>query len=873
MGKVNSIGKAYKFKALKVYASTEWVLDGKKYRTVFENLDTTYLYAELSFYNKLFDEEDWTADLTLKCFLKSGKNNNKELCNIHEKVDVSKEKNEIYFRQGWGADEPGSFWKRGDYFWEAWIDGEMVGTAEFHIEGEGQVTADNNPYFGLQSIRAFEGGWEYVKEDDRVYLKQFSKAATRYVWIEVNIENKATQPFYCEIFLFFYDKARQLKGTTSMVNYVNASSGASLSFATGWGNQNAGDTYKQDLYYVEVVFMENLLGTVPLHFKESQEEGDVEVFAPGMGQQGLLSSATGKKESIDDVLAELDQLIGLTSVKKQIREHISYIDFISIRKEKGFQDSEKIGLHSIFTGNPGTGKTTVVNMLGRIYKAMGLLTKGHVVEVGRAELVAEYIGQTAPKVKKKISEARGGILFIDEAYALFRKDDEKDFGREVIEILIKEMSDGKGDIAVMFAGYPTEMHDFLFSNPGLKSRINYSFNFDDYMPEELMQIIRHYAGKKKLIISPDADKEMNEIIIAEYRGRDRTFGNARMALSLVDESKMNMARRLMLKPNVRDLSEEELSTIEVIDVKEVHSTEEKKKLKLAVDEGLLNIALDDLNRLVGLNTIKTEMNELVKLVRYYNDLGKDVLNKFSLHTVFTGNPGTGKTTVARIIGQLYKALGLLERGNVIEVDRSELVAGYVGQTAIKTQAVIDSAMGGVLFIDEAYALTDNGGNDFGKEAVEVILKEMEDHRGEFALIVAGYPGPMSKFLLSNPGLKSRFDRVLNFPDYFENELLDIARGMFEVEGLLMDSDAEKHFLSLIAGMLKSRDEYFGNAREIRKITQTVIRRQNLRLASMESNLRTPQMIATIVKEDFNDIELPTSTQSGGPIGFKRSVEG
>ncbi|HBG71719.1 MAG: hypothetical protein A2W93_06590 [Bacteroidetes bacterium GWF2_43_63] len=869
MGKMSSIGKAYKFKALKVYASTEWVLDGKKYRKVFENLETTYLYAELSFYNKLFDEEDWTAEINLKCFSKDTKGNNKELCNIVEKLDVSKEKNEIYFRQGWGAEANGSFWKRGDYFWEAWIEGEMVGTAEFHVEGEGLVTQENNPYFNLQSMRVFEGGWNFVDEKERVYLKQFSKTDTKYVWVEVTIENKAAQPYYCEVFLFFYDKARQLKGTTSMLNYVNSSANAKLSFATGWGNNTGGDTYKQDLYYVEVVFMENLLGTIPLHFEETAEEGDVEVFAPGLIQNNALVNNAAKKENIEEVLAELDQLIGLSSVKKQIREHISYIDFISIRKEKGFQDSDKVSLHSIFTGNPGTGKTTVVNLLGRIYNTMGLLSKGHVIEVGRAELVAEYIGQTAPKVKKKISEAQGGILFIDEAYALYRKDDEKDFGHEVIEILIKEMSDGKGDIAIMFAGYPNEMHDFLFSNPGLKSRINYSFHFEDYLPDELLKIIHHYATKKKLIISPEAEKEMNDFVIAEYRSRDRTFGNARMALSLVDEAKMNMARRLMLKPNVRDLSEDELSTIHLSDVTEIRSREVKKKLKLAVDEGLLNIALNDLNHLVGLNLIKTEMNELVKLVRYYNDLGKDVLNKFSLHTVFTGNPGTGKTTVARIIGQLYKALGLLERGHVVEVDRSELVAGYIGQTAIKTQTVIDNAMGGVLFIDEAYALTDNGGNDFGKEAVEVLLKEMEDHRGEFAIIAAGYPGPMSKFLLSNPGLKSRFDRVLNFPDYTETELLDIARGMFETEGLLMDSDTEKHFLTLIADMLKKRDEYFGNAREIRKITQTVIRRQNLRLASMESSLRAPQMIATIIREDFNDIELPTSTQSGS-IGFKRS---
>ncbi len=873
MGKLKSIGDPYKFKSLKVYASTEWLAEGKKYRKVFENLETTYLYAELCFYNKLFDEEDWTANVVLKCFLKNGKNDPKEICSIEEKTEVSKERNEIFVRQGWGADEAGSFWKRGDYYWEAWLDGTLIGTTEFYVESAGLVSAGSNPYFNLQGIKVFEGGWEYVEESDRVYLKSFSKVDTRYAWVEVNIETLTDEPWYCEIFLNFFDAARQLKGSTSMLNYVEGKSGKSLSFASGWGNRNAGDTYKRELYYVEIVFMDNLIATVPLRFGESHEEGEVEVYAPGTITGGK-HEATGssKTENVEEVLTELDALIGLTSVKKQIREHISYIDFIRLRQEKGFQESEKVSLHSIFTGNPGTGKTTVVNMLGRIYKAMGLLSKGQVIEVGRAELVAEYIGQTAPKVKKKVAEARGGILFIDEAYALFRKDDEKDFGHEVIEVLIKEMSDGKGDIAIMFAGYPQEMHDFLFSNPGLKSRINYSFHFDDYLPDELMQIMRHYAQKKKLILSAEADLALTDVIVSEYRNRDRTFGNARLAISLVDEAKMNMARRLMNMPNVRDLGDEVLSTISLTDVREMKVHEEKKKLRLSIDEGLLSIALGDLNKLTGLQTVKTDMGELVKLVRYYNDLGKDVLNKFSMHTVFTGNPGTGKTTVARIIGQIYKALGMLERGHVVEVDRSELVAGYVGQTAIKTQEVIDRAMGGVLFIDEAYALTDNtSGNDFGKEAVEVILKEMEDHRGQFAIIAAGYPGPMNKFLLMNPGLKSRFDRVMNFPDYNETELFDIARGMFAAEGLLMDTDAENFFRNAIQSMLKNRDEYFGNAREIRKITATVIRRQNLRLASVDSGLRTPQMIATITKEDFSDMVLPSSGTSG-PVGFKRSSE-
>ncbi|PKP04499.1 MAG: AAA family ATPase [Bacteroidetes bacterium HGW-Bacteroidetes-6] len=873
MGKLGSIGEPYRFKSLKVYASTEWLYEGKKYRRVFERMETTYLYAELCLYNKLFDEEDWQTTVNLKCFLKTGKNGTKEICSIDEKIDVSKDKNEIFIRQGWGADKAGSFWKAGEYFWEATIGKTMIGSATFYVEEAGLVSGDNNPYFNLQSARTFEGGWEFVDAKDRVYLQSFSKPETRYVWVEINFENKVSNAWQCEIFLNFFDAARQLKGTTAMLNLVDKPSGESLSFASGWGNSNAADTYKQDLYYVEVVFMDTLICTIPLRFGETAEEGEVEVFAPGILNGGTISSTSKPVENVDDVLKELDTLIGLNSIKRQIREHINYIDFVKLRQEKGFQESEKLNLHSIFTGNPGTGKTTVVKMLGRIYKAMGLLSKGHVLEVGRAELVAEFIGQTAPLVKKKINEARGGILFIDEAYALYRKDSEKDFGIEVIEVLIKEMSDGKGDIAIMFAGYPSEMHDFLFSNPGLKSRVNYSFHFDDYLPEELMQIMQYYSGQKKLILSPEAETELSKLIVAEYRQRDKTFGNARMAISLIDEAKMNMARRIMSMPNARELDDEALSTIGLSDVQEIKHSDDKKHFNLSIDEGLLTIALQDLDKLIGLNSIKTDIAELVKLVRYYNDLGKDVTSKFSMHTIFTGNPGTGKTTVARIIGQIYKSLGLLERGNVVEVDRSELVAGYIGQTALKAQEVVNSAMGGVLFIDEAYALTDNSdGKDFGHEAVEVLLKEMEDHRGEFAIIAAGYPVPMEKFLRSNPGLKSRFDRTLNFPDYTDAELLDIAKMMFASESLLMDTDAEAQLLAIIAAMLKSRDEYFGNAREIRKLTVSVIRKQNLRMASMESSQRTPQMIATIIRDDFSDIVIPVATSNPAPLGFRRAGE-
>jgi SpoVK/Ycf46/Vps4 family AAA+-type ATPase len=203
--------------------------------------------------------------------------------------------------------------------------------------------------------------------------------------------------------------------------------------------------------------------------------------------------------------------------------------------------------------------------------------------------------------------------------------------------------------------------------------------------------------------------------------------------------------------------------------------------------------LAELNALTGMNNIKEEINELVKLVRFYKETGRDVLNKFSLHSIFTGNPGTGKTTVARIIAKIYKGLGLLERGHLVEVDREALVAGWVGQTATKTQEKIAEAQGGILFIDEAYALANKSiGNDFGQEAIQVILKRMEDLRGQFGIIVAGYTDNMNEFVESNPGLKSRFDRTFVFNDYSPEELYAIALSILSKEKITPNAEAEAH---------------------------------------------------------------------------------
>ena len=264
--------------------------------------------------------------------------------------------------------------------------------------------------------------------------------------------------------------------------------------------------------------------------------------------------------------------------------------------------------------------------------------------------------------------------------------------------------------------------------------------------------------------------------------------------------------------------------------------------------------MGQLEDLVGLEDVKKDIKNLMNLVkvrklRQENDLP---VPPMSLHMVFLGNPGTGKTTVARLISGLYAAIGVLSKGQLVEVDRSGLVAGYVGQTALKTQEVIKSALGGVLFIDEAYSLSSGGENDFGREAIETILKAMEDHRDDLIVIVAGYTGPMEQFLSSNPGLESRFNKYFFFPDYNGEQLMAIFRKQCEKNSYVLSEEAEKAAVAMFTELYEERGDNFGNGRDVRNCFEDMIVRQSNRVAAMESPSKEDLM--AVLPEDLADPE-------------------
>ena len=543
----------------------------------------------------------------------------------------------------------------------------------------------------------------------------------------------------------------------------------------------------------------------------------------------------------ETAIGKLDAMVGLAPVKQEVKALVARMQVEQKRRDKGL-DVSALSQHMVFTGPPGVGKTEVARLVGEIYRGLKVLRKGHVVETDRAGLVAGYIGQTAGKTLDKCREALDGILFIDEAYSLAPASGGggSDFGKEAIDTLLKFMEDNRERIVVIVAGYRNEMRRFVDSNPGLSSRFSKTVDFPSYDAAELCEIFRRMAARQQFALPAGFEAKLKPWI--ESRSKADDWANAREMRTLLEKTREAQALRVAGDPSA------DISDVTIEDV--IIATGQQSE---ANDIPVVS-ALAKLDAMVGLAPVKQEVKRLtarLEVEQKRREQGLPIA-AVSQHMVFTGPPGVGKTEVARVIGEIFRALKVLRKGHIVETDRAGLVAGYVGQTATKTLDKCREALDGVLFIDEAYTLaasTGGGGPDFGKEAIDTLLKFMEDNRERIIVIVAGYPNEMRRFIESNPGLSSRFTKTIDFPGYGVGDLCEILNRMAERQHFTLPVD----FIAALAPWIEQRSTApdWGNARSMRTLLEKAREAQAIRISTDPdadlSRLETADLLEATVR--------------------------
>lgn len=526
-----------------------------------------------------------------------------------------------------------------------------------------------------------------------------------------------------------------------------------------------------------------------------------------------------KVHSVQDTL---EKLHGLNDVKK----HVQYLLNLSrLHPTKNLNPSGHMRI--LFVGNQGTGKGLVAKHFVDLYKALNLTNNSNIASLGNSffyhknsDFLAGYQDLCGRTIYHQFAPPK----------------DEKDF-----EPALLGMLNTIGDSALYILSIePKDLEDFKFKCPKVYSLFTKTINFPDYTAEDLVELTSRMAASYSLAMPDEVKAALQNLYSERVKVRNTPMINGYLAHETYIKMVETYASRLA-EADVEAVSNEQARALQSFTLADVPARAAMEQVQ-SIDE-----LIQEFDALVGLSGVKTNLRKLIALTQANKKRGSSLTT--SMHLVFTGNPGTGKTTIARMIGKIYKTLGLLPSGHVVETDRSGLVAGFIGQTAIKTKEVVTKAMGGVLFIDEAYALAssgDTGRLDFGKEAIETLIKLMEDHRKDFAVIVAGYPQEMSDFIKINPGLKSRFPKTLVFEDYTMDELQEIFKGMCKKEGFSYDDevltalaerltlesqDAIKPTLGFLnlAGNTLGHSDFFGNARAVRTIFEHAMEAQALRI--------------------------------------------
>ena len=552
----------------------------------------------------------------------------------------------------------------------------------------------------------------------------------------------------------------------------------------------------------------------------------------------------------EDPYQELMSLVGLNTVKTKIDEIIMNAKLDKIKNEKFIEEKKQtvLGdtnrvltdtLHMAFLGNPGTAKTTVAKLFARILYQKGIIRS--------PKTIMFNLNDTPKNCQKAFEEARGGVLFIDEAYQYI--------GYEFLADLVECLETYRNEVIVIFAGYKYEMKHFIASNTGLESRIKYKIEFEDYDEDELWQILLNMLKKMNLKLNEKDVNDIKEKLMPVFGSSqvEEKFGNGRLVRNILDTAKAKMAVRIMKdKEHLQDKSYDELTTLTLDDF--------DIDFKMLTGKTILPYVKDpskELENYIGLAKVKNILNKILykaKMDKLRNDklnANEKTLIKSPMHLAFIGNPGTGKTSVARLFAKILKQKGIIKKSNIVEVGRKNLIGDPMISTSKVISAVFESARGGILFIDEAYSLIDAIGQ--GEEAINAIVQEMENRRDEVIVILGGYKDRMESFITRNEGMKSRISYVVEFEDYNQEELFKIFEKTICDNDLKLDKGVNEFIKKEIARIVQ-RDDYklLGNARLIRKIVEKSKLNKDYRLGKLDKEEYTDDELKTIIISDLQD---------------------
>lgn len=539
-------------------------------------------------------------------------------------------------------------------------------------------------------------------------------------------------------------------------------------------------------------------------------------------------------------------MVGLNNVKKIINQIIDHHKIENLKKEKFLEEKNKSiinstykpmiqPLHMAFFGNPGTAKTTVAKLLAKIFYENGLIKSAKCIQYNQEKI----------SLKKAFELAYGGILFIDEAYQYIGMPD-------FIANLVELMEVNRNDVVVILAGYKNETEAFLYSNPGFESRIKYKITFEDYNEEELWQILKNMAKEKDLIIENESIKEKLMPLFTTAQVK-HNLGNGRLIRNILEAANMNKSKRFCKNiEETKKLTYEEINTLTLED--------------FDIDfESLINVKILDIGKepkkefyeLIGLTKAKKLIEKIIaeaKINIIRNKLCEnresENLIKNPMHLAFVGNPGTAKTTVARLFARILKEENIIKNPNIVEVGRKNLIGQFVGQTAPLVKKAFDEAKGGILFIDEAYALLDDYKGGYGEEAINTIIQEMENKRNEVIVIFAGYTDRMNEFIANNEGMKSRINYIIEFEDYNSDELTKIFALICKNKKLLYKQNVLKYIKEKFSEITKNSNfKFLGNGRFVRKVVEAAKLNMDYRLSLLKKEKFDKIIINTLTKAD------------------------